>query len=97
MEKALEAEGMTLKHVIGPGTAHKYHPDSKIEINRIVDALAERGRDPLEYNIYPVVRTRRLPIWVRFETGRHDQRPESHGVRSGYQQILVGFVSQNRR
>jgi hypothetical protein len=32
------------------GTAHKYHPDSKIEINRIVDALAERGRDPLEYN-----------------------------------------------
>jgi hypothetical protein len=50
MEKALEAEGMTLKHVIGPGTAHKYHPDSKIEINRIVDALAERGRDPLEYN-----------------------------------------------
>ena len=46
MEKALETEGMTLKHVIGPGTAHKYHPDSKIEINRIVDALAERGRDP---------------------------------------------------
>jgi dienelactone hydrolase len=46
MEKALDAEGMTLKHVIGPGTAHKYHPDAKVEINRIVDALAERGRDP---------------------------------------------------
>ena len=46
MEKALDSEGMTLKHVIGPGTAHKYHPDSKVEINRIVDALVERGRDP---------------------------------------------------
>lgn len=46
MEKALEPEGMTLKHVIGPGTPHRYHPDSKVEINRIVDALAERGRDP---------------------------------------------------
>lgn len=45
MEKALEPEGMTLKHIIGPGTPHRYHPDSKIEINRILDALAERGRD----------------------------------------------------
>lgn len=46
MEKALETEGMTLKHVIGPGTPHRYHPDSKIEINRILDAHAEKGRDP---------------------------------------------------
>ena len=46
MEKALAAEGMTLKHVIGPGTPHRYHPDSKVEIDRILDALAEKGRDP---------------------------------------------------
>jgi hypothetical protein len=46
MEKALAAEGMTLKHVIGPGTPHRYHPDSKVEIARILDALAEKGRDP---------------------------------------------------
>jgi hypothetical protein len=32
--------------VVGPKTAHRYHPDSKIEINRILDAIAERGRDP---------------------------------------------------
>ena len=38
MEKALEAEGMTLKHVIGPGTPHRYHPDSKVELSRIIDA-----------------------------------------------------------
>ena len=25
---------MTLKHVIGPGTPHRYHPDSKVEIDR---------------------------------------------------------------
>jgi dienelactone hydrolase len=46
MEKALEPEGMLLKHVIGPGTPHRYHPDSKVEINRILDAHAEKGRDP---------------------------------------------------
>lgn len=46
MEKALLPEGMTLKHVIGPGTPHRYHPDSKIEIANILDAIAEKGRDP---------------------------------------------------
>jgi dienelactone hydrolase len=45
MEKALAGEGMSLKHVIGPGTPHRYHPDSKVEINRILDALSEKGRE----------------------------------------------------
>ena len=46
MARALEAEGMRLTHIIGPNTAHKYHPDSKVVISRIVDSIAERGRDP---------------------------------------------------
>lgn len=47
MAKALAAEGMALTHIIGPQTAHKYHPDAKEEINRRVDAIASRGRDPV--------------------------------------------------
>lgn len=46
MAKALAAEGITMTHVIGPNTAHKYHPDAKVTINRLLDAIAERGRDP---------------------------------------------------
>jgi hypothetical protein len=46
MEKAMETEGMRLTRVIGPNTPHRYHPDSKVEINRMIDAIAERGRDP---------------------------------------------------
>jgi dienelactone hydrolase len=57
MERALAAEGMRLIRVIGPGTQHKYHPDSKIEIDRMLDAIAERGRDP-----YP--RTIRFTTWT---------------------------------
>ncbi len=45
MEKAMAAEKMRLTRVVGPQTGHKYHPDSKVEINRIVDANAERGRE----------------------------------------------------
>jgi dienelactone hydrolase len=46
MENALADEGMKLTHVIGPNTPHRYHPDSKVEIDRIIDAIAEKGRDP---------------------------------------------------
>ena len=46
MEKAMAAEGMRLTHIIGPGTAHRYHPDSKVVIDRLLDSIAERGRDP---------------------------------------------------
>ncbi len=46
MDHAMAEEGLRLIRVIGPQTAHKYHPDSKIEIERMLDAIAERGRDP---------------------------------------------------
>ena len=47
MAAALEREGIELTHIIGPKTAHKYHPDSKREINERIDTIAARGRDPL--------------------------------------------------
>jgi hypothetical protein len=47
MTGVLEKVGLSLTHVIGPDTGHKYHPDAKIEVNRLVDAAAARGRDPL--------------------------------------------------
>ncbi|MDQ6705495.1 MAG: prolyl oligopeptidase family serine peptidase [Acidobacteriota bacterium] len=46
MERAMREEGLRLTRVVGPKTAHRYHPDSKIEITRMLDAIAERGRDP---------------------------------------------------
>ena len=45
MERAMTEEGLRLSRVVGPQTPHRYHPDSKVEINRILDAVAERGRD----------------------------------------------------
>lgn len=46
MERALAAEGIRLRRVIGPNTAHRYHADSKVVINNIIDPIAGRGRDP---------------------------------------------------
>ena len=42
----MAAEGMRLLRITGPQTPHRYHPDSKVELDRILNAIAERGRDP---------------------------------------------------
>ncbi len=46
MARYMSEEGLTLARVFGPQTAHKYHPDSKIDVAQIVDTLVERGNDP---------------------------------------------------
>ncbi len=46
MEAALAKEGIALTRVTGPQTGHRYHPQSKIEIDSKLDAIAALGRDP---------------------------------------------------
>jgi len=47
MADAMEEEGLSLTHIIGPETAHKIHPDSKIEIEKRLDSIASIGRNPM--------------------------------------------------
>jgi hypothetical protein len=51
MEAAMKKEGLTLVHLIGPKTKHAYHPETKKEISRRIDALAARGRDEVPARI----------------------------------------------
>lgn len=46
MEAALAKEGITLTRITGPQTGHRYHPQSKIEIEDKLSAAAALGRDP---------------------------------------------------
>lgn len=46
MARYLAKEGISMTHIIGPQTPHRYHPDSKVQIDRRLDAIAARGRDP---------------------------------------------------
>lgn len=43
MEVALNAEGLPLLHIIGPMTAHKIHPDSKVEIEKTLSQWERLG------------------------------------------------------
>ena len=51
MEKAMAAEGLKMTHIIGPKTAHSYEKNAKVEINRRLDSIAEKGRDPLPEHV----------------------------------------------
>jgi dienelactone hydrolase len=51
MALALAAEGMTMTHIIGPQTAHRYHPAAKAEINHRIDSIATKGRDPMPHQV----------------------------------------------
>jgi pimeloyl-ACP methyl ester carboxylesterase len=44
MAAALKALGTEVPHLIGPGTGHKYHPETKEALNRLVDEATQRGR-----------------------------------------------------
>ncbi len=51
MAEAMKKEGLELVHLVGPKTEHKYEPETKKELNRRIDALAARGRDPFPASI----------------------------------------------
>ncbi len=52
MLRFAEKEGLTFPHIIGPQTAHKYHPDAKPKIEEIVTAAADEGQHPVPERIH---------------------------------------------
>jgi hypothetical protein len=69
MARYLANEGLTLHHVIGPDTAHKYHPAAKAEIDERINAVATKGRNPVPTEVRLVTRTLRYnrQAWVRVD------------------------------
>ena len=86
MAAALAQEGLTLPHLIGPGTAHKYHPEVRQDLTARLEALLERGRDPRPAKLQVTTRTLRYPgaSWLRFEgLAEHWSRADLAGTLRG--------------
>lgn len=47
MTEVLAKEELTLKHLIGPGMGHKYHPEVIKEVQALVQAEVAKGRNPM--------------------------------------------------
>jgi len=69
MERELAKEGMRMKHIIGPDTPHRYHPESKILIDDAMNAIMARGRDPYPARVVFVTYTLAYDRmrWVRVD------------------------------
>ena len=77
MQAALLKEKLHLVHIIGPGAGHFYEPKAKAEVSRRIDALAERGRNPLPRRVRFTTWTLRYNecFWVRLDgLEKHWQR-----------------------
>ncbi|HXI53477.1 MAG TPA: prolyl oligopeptidase family serine peptidase [Candidatus Saccharimonadales bacterium] len=46
MARAMQAEGLELRHLIGPGVQHAYEPQTKRALAQQFDELMARGREP---------------------------------------------------
>jgi hypothetical protein len=51
MAKSAAAEGIQLTHIIGPQTAHRYHPQAREEINRRIDSIVAPGKNPVPRSV----------------------------------------------
>ena len=73
MEQAMAAEGLKLERLIGPQTAHKYHPEALKELKTRVDELAAKGRDEVPKEVRLTTYTLQYPraAWVEIEGLEH--------------------------
>lgn len=77
MVAALAREGIDLVHVIGAKAGHSYTADARAEINRRLDAIVARGRDPLPRRVHFQTWTLRYNqmAWVTVDgLGQHWER-----------------------
>jgi predicted esterase len=59
MEEAYEKEGQKLKHLIGPGMGHKYHPDTLAEVRGLLAEYVAKGSTEFPRKISLQTRTLR--------------------------------------
>ncbi len=79
MARAFAAIGIQMTHIIGPGTAHKIHPDAKVEIEQRMASLAEQGRERFPRHVHLVTYTLKYNRmhWVTIDRlGEHWERAE---------------------
>ncbi|MCA9129286.1 MAG: prolyl oligopeptidase family serine peptidase [Planctomycetales bacterium] len=76
MEEAYAANGRTLRHIIGPGMGHKYHPDSLAEIMEIMARAVAPGKTQ-EAKSHLYVQTRH-PRYGRHEWLEIDGQEEQY-------------------
>lgn len=69
MEKAMAAEGLPMRHIIGPKVEHKYEPGAKKELAKQFDEVMAKGREAVPREVRLTTWTLRYnrQAWVRVD------------------------------
>ena len=59
MAREFKKVGLELKHIIGPKTGHSYEKDAKVEVNKLIDAIVDKGKPAMPAEIKFVTYTTR--------------------------------------
>ena len=77
MEKAMAAEGLKLERLIGPGTKHAYHKETRKQLDERLAAICAVGRNPVPEKVRFTTWTLRYNrmFWVTVDgLGKHWER-----------------------
>jgi hypothetical protein len=93
MARAMADEGLSLVHIIGPGTFHAYHPDARKEIDRRINSIAGRGRNPIPRRIRFTTWTLRYNqmLWLTVDG------LEQHWERARVAAEIIGSLPVNQK
>ncbi|HKB89746.1 MAG TPA: prolyl oligopeptidase family serine peptidase, partial [Opitutaceae bacterium] len=92
MEEAMAKEGLKLERLIGPQTAHKYHSQTKEELAKRLDALANKGREPMPKEIHLTTYTLQYPdaAWIALKgLTQHWERSDVRGTFAGGHSVTL--------
>ena len=98
MEKYLRMENIDLEHIIGPQTPHKIHPDSLIEIEKRLAAIAAVGRDctPREVHFATWFLRYNTMHWITVdELVQHWERTRIHAEITGDAEVTIKTQNTN--
>ena len=93
MDEALLAEDVRLLHILGPDTAHKYHPEAAREIDRRLASIAVAGRKRIFHSVDFVTYTLKYNrmSWVTIDAlGEHWSKAVVRASLVGESAIKVG-------
>lgn len=97
MDSFLAREGIPLKHLVGPGMGHRYHPEVEREIHLSMDRIAERGKNNIPQRVRMTTYSLRYneQDWVEIlELEQHWDRAELEVLADPVGQ-LINVQSQN--
>jgi hypothetical protein len=95
MERAMAKGGLKLTHIIGPKTGHGYEKGAKAEVIKLIDEIAEKGRNPAPEKIKFVTYTLRYNkcFWISvYGLERHWERAQ---VEANFANYAIKITTKN--